>query len=246
MASTKLWSADTAAPWAAVQQGLANAWQAKASERLQELNRWYEDVLPGSIRSRAPDAHITAAELVQLVDWKLNYGKWRPRLLDYAKAATEQQDSATAAAAAAAAPGAAAVKAALDALTVLKGVGPATASAALAAADASGSTPYMGDEALQAACGGRDYTAKAYLQLLDALRAKADWLRQVDPGTGWTAVLVERCLYAAALQEKGGPAAKNAASATAAKAATKPSRGAKASTKAGGKASKVAGAAQPS
>lgn len=29
--------------------------------------RWYEDVLPGAISSRAPDAHITAAELVQLV-----------------------------------------------------------------------------------------------------------------------------------------------------------------------------------
>lgn len=39
MPSAKLWSADTAAPWAAVQQGLANAWQAKDSERLQELNR---------------------------------------------------------------------------------------------------------------------------------------------------------------------------------------------------------------
>lgn len=65
-------------------------------------------------------------------------------------------------------------------------------------------------------------------------------------GAGWTAVLVERCLYAAALQEKGGPAATKAEAATAAKAATKPSRGAKASSKAGGNASKAAGDAQSS
>jgi hypothetical protein len=39
MASTRLWAADTADPWAAVQQGLKDAWQGKASERLQELNR---------------------------------------------------------------------------------------------------------------------------------------------------------------------------------------------------------------
>jgi hypothetical protein len=41
-------------------------------------------------------------------------------------------------------------------------------------------------------------------------------------GTGWTAVLVERCLYAAALQTKGGRAA--AAAGKASKAAKSSSR----------------------
>ena len=48
-------------------------------------------------------------------------------------------------------------KAALEALSApLRGVGPATASAALAAADAArGRWPYMGDEALEVALGSR-------------------------------------------------------------------------------------------
>jgi hypothetical protein len=33
-----------------------------------------------------------------------------------------------------------------------------------------------------AAAASRDYTAKAYLQLLEALRDKADWLAQLHPG----------------------------------------------------------------
>ncbi|KAF6258010.1 hypothetical protein COO60DRAFT_1521097 [Scenedesmus sp. NREL 46B-D3] len=256
MAATKLWASDTAEPWVAVQQAVGSAWQDNASERLRELNGWYEDVLPAAIAGRAPDRHMTAAELVQMVEWKLSYGQKRPRLLEYAKAAAEQQvqdasrkafsqlmgsstaprqhatagaaaeaapagadaaqkrkrqseqppaagkrsktaaasadgdapglqdqrGASAAAAAAADEPSPASLQAALYSLTKLKGVGPATASAAMAAADASGSTPYMGDAALQAAFGRRDYTSKAYLQLVEALRAKADWLRQQDPG----------------------------------------------------------------
>ncbi|KAF6250518.1 hypothetical protein COO60DRAFT_1572163 [Scenedesmus sp. NREL 46B-D3] len=269
MAATKLWASDTAEPWVAVQQAVGSAWQDNASERLRELNGWYEDVLPAAIAVRAPDRHMTAAELVQMVEWKLSYGQKRPRLLEYAKAAAEQQvqdasrkafaqlmgsstaapqhatagaaaeaapagadaaqkrkrqpeqppaagkrsktaaasadgdapglqhqrgASAAAAAAAAAAdePSPASLQAALYSLTKLKGVGPATASAAMAAADASGSTPYMGDAALQAAFGRRDYTCKAYLQLVEALRAKADWLRQQDPGEHGC---VQQCVF---------------------------------------------------
>lgn len=56
------------------------------------------------------------------------------------------------------------------------GVGPATASAVLAAA--SPSCPFMSDESLEAATGSREYTVPAYLSLLERLREKAEQLTQ--------------------------------------------------------------------
>ncbi|KAG2482587.1 hypothetical protein HYH03_018471 [Edaphochlamys debaryana] len=115
-------------------------------------------------------------------------GQWRPKLLSYA----QQQPAGAVEAASRAAlkalrafrpppegsgsgPGAAEgpLKEALGALTALKGVGPATASALLSAARPY-DLPYMGDEALAVAVGRKgDYTDKAYLDLARALRAKA-------------------------------------------------------------------------
>ena len=48
------------------------------------LCRWYTKELPLAVAARAP-LSIVKAELVQLVEWKLLRGKWRPRLLDYAQ-----------------------------------------------------------------------------------------------------------------------------------------------------------------
>ncbi|EFJ49065.1 hypothetical protein VOLCADRAFT_90312 [Volvox carteri f. nagariensis] len=131
--------------------------------------------------------HITRQQLEKLVEWKLARGQWRPRLLSYAREQPEGAVEAASAkalatmrdylpphAAADAATSAAAsattakqhcdtaLRTAVEALTALKGVGPATASALLSAACPY--VPYMGDEAL-ATClpAGRqsDYSIKA-------------------------------------------------------------------------------------
>ncbi|PNH10158.1 hypothetical protein TSOC_003116 [Tetrabaena socialis] len=94
---------------------------------------------------------------------------------------------------------------ALAALTELKGVGPATASALLSAASPR-LAPYMGDEAMAAVLPpGRkvEYTVRAYKELASALRRKAEQLS--SGGARWAAAGVEQCLWVAAvLHTEGG------------------------------------------
>ena len=64
---------------------------------------------------------------------------------------------------------------------MLQGVGPATASAMLTVFTPS--LPFMSDEALAAALPGRpEYTVKQYIQLVEALRNKADALSCASGG----------------------------------------------------------------
>lgn len=70
-----------------------------------------------------------------------------------------------------------------------QGVGPATASAVLSAADPS--VPFMSDEALEAALGSRDYTVPQYLRLLEELRSKAEELS--GKGEGVFVLALEAC-----------------------------------------------------
>lgn len=145
-----------------------------------------------------PIAALTRTDVVKTVAWKLARGTWRPRLLAFAEALTEAQVADAAAAAAAALqsarapapPTTAALGAAIDALSALKGVGPATATALLAAADPA--IPFLSDEASAVVVGKREYTAPVALALTAALRARAAAL-----GPPWTPRDVERALWSA-------------------------------------------------
>jgi len=163
-------------------------------KRLAEFDDFVAVQLPPALRRAAP-RHGNAALLIILVEWKLLRGKWRPALLDMAKAQTDAAVADAMGKALAAlgtsppspspspspagpSPPAAKARAALDALCALRGVGPATASIVLCAATA-GQYPYMGDEALEAALGTRGYTAGEYMALAAALQAKAGELRSL-------------------------------------------------------------------
>lgn len=149
-------------------------------------------------------------QLVRLVDWKLRRGKWRPRLLDYAKAAADEavSDSSLRCFAILANRQQAnnectadTLKASMAAIMELKGVGAATASAIISAADAS--VPFMSDDALSTCLGSRDYTVTAAVRLMEAVQKKARALsRHGDAERKWTSRDVERCLFAAALKDK--------------------------------------------
>ena len=171
--------------------------------------RWYQNELHESIKK---NKKLSKNELVRLVEWKVGQrGKFRPRLLDFAKAATEgavsdaslrsfkalekfkeTSDVPTEA-----------LKQALAPLSELKGIGPATTTAALSAAHPS--IPFLSDEAMLAALGSRDYTVKAAVQLTAALQKKARELSS-NGDKRWTAKEIEQCLFAATKDGAGSKA----------------------------------------
>jgi hypothetical protein len=132
--------------------------------------------------------------------WKLAVGKVRPRLQQFVDSLSN--DSVIEATAAAMEHARAATESwrsieeqgrlAMDSLTTLKGVGPATASCVLSLM--SPHYPFMSDEALEVT-GERVYTAPRFFEFAKQCRDKALLLNK-HPGTHWTARSVERALWA--------------------------------------------------
>lgn len=169
------------------------------------------EALPGRIRDRKPQPHITRDELIKLMEWKLKKGKWRPQLMGYVKALNAKAvKDASIASFQELRDGK--VKEAFEKMCELKGVGPATASAVLAAVDPN--IPFMADEALEAVAseiGPRKYTMTHYMKYLSLMQEKAEWLSgkaressASEDGEGnakapktWSAQKVQLALYAA-------------------------------------------------
>lgn len=149
--------------------------------------------------TRVSDVQITQAELSEVMRWKLLRGKARPKLQAY----VDELPDATVRAASSAAFALATkgqVKGALDALSKpLKGVGPATASAILAAYDQR--IPFMSDEALALLGGKPKYTLAESADLTQLLGRLARVLQRAEPAGSarrWTAQCVQQAVWAAA------------------------------------------------
>nr|GMD96430.1 Ena/VASP-like protein [Ipomoea batatas] len=109
---------------------------------LLSLDAFYRNELPLLLRQRNPTPYLTTSDLTKLMQWKLTRGKWRPRLLDFVSSLDDAVVKSASQAAFQSLPD---VLKAVSELTVLKGVGPATASAVLAAY-APDVAPFMSDE----------------------------------------------------------------------------------------------------
>ena len=155
---------------------------------LPDLDTWYREALPTQIAAREP-AYVTLSELIRLTEWKMARGVWRaPNLvLVRSNEATIVQETSATALTKIPHP-----TAPIAELAKLKGVGPATASAAVAAA-APELYPFF-DELVAAQLPGLGpiaWTLSYYARYADALRVVARAL-----GKGWTPALLERAFWA--------------------------------------------------
>merc|ERR1711990_885691 len=176
------------------------ALQAKAdsknskSEVLLKLDKWYQNELPKKIKSRGKEAHLTHDEIVQLIKWKLARGVFRPRLKDLIQMNTPRVVMQETKKAFRAIDKRKDIEAAVSALSNLKGVGPAMASAVLAAGCPE-LAPFMADECLLSMgdTEGIDYTMKEYMKLVAKTQACVDRLN--EEGGSWTPHKVELAVW---------------------------------------------------
>jgi len=164
-------------------------------ETLIKLDKWYQNELPKKIQSRGKEGFfLTHDEIVQCIKWKLARGQFRPRLKDLVQMNTprvvmqetkkafrqliKRND----------------IESAIQAMSNLKGVGPAMASAVLAAG-APQLAPFMADECLLSLpeIEGIDYTLKEYLRLVEKTKECVDRLNA--EGSGWTPHKVELAVW---------------------------------------------------
>jgi len=204
--TTRLWKSDDPAEWRKALDAYPDRLAALNDPKLQELDAWFWGSLGDAIRARDPN-RLTAPELVRVVEWKLARGKFRPNLVKFARAHTE----ATAGKATSEALkrfGSSSngddrnknknwLEACLAPLCDLKGIGPATASAVLAAATPL--IPMMSDEliavALPNATASQMYSMQRLQALVDKTRAKANKV-------GMTPREVVRAIFAEAARTK--------------------------------------------
>ncbi|XP_065283805.1 uncharacterized protein Amun [Dermacentor albipictus] len=162
-------------------------------EELIKLDAWYQEQLPKTIQARK-DKHLVHEELVKIMKWKLMRGKYRPQLLDLVRINTELAVKSTSKKAFRKLPN---LSGAITALTNLKGIGPATASAILAAAFPE-QAPYMADESMLSTPGveATDYTLAEYLNYAERIKTCTEQLAEKDPNSTWTPHKVELVLWA--------------------------------------------------
>ena len=185
-----LWSSRTRTQWKAALDSYDEVISRQGVAKLEARDRWYRDELPGLINARRP-RHVTHPELVRLTEWKMSRGKWRAPNLILVKGNTPALVKATTTAGLALVPD---PTAPIAKIAELAGVGPATASAILSAAEPT-IYPFF-DELVAAQIPGLGpvaFSLSYYRRYAEGLRERAAAL-----GGKWTVTMVERALWAEA------------------------------------------------
>lgn len=168
----------------------AKTMKPEKSKQLQQLDHWYQNDLPQSIQSRK-EKFITHEELCKLMKWKLTRGKFRPRLEQLVQTNLEKDVEEVSKKAFKKLPN---LSAAIQELTILKAIGPATASAVLAAG-APEQAGFMADESMLPLPGMQpiSYTLGFYLKYMDEVKTLVKRLNKA--GNDWTPHKVEITLW---------------------------------------------------
>lgn len=186
LAMADLWTSRSMPAWEHACASYATVIEHQGVKRLPDLERWYRESLPASIAARSIP-HVTHEELVRVTEWKMARGIWRARNLALVKGNPAEKVEEVSADALSAIPD---PRRPIALLAELGGVGPATASAVVAAA-APEAYPFF-DELVAAqipGMGAVKFTAGYYARYAAAIRERADEL-------GWSPVRVEQALWA--------------------------------------------------
>jgi hypothetical protein len=190
----ELWASDDCAAWAGALDAYPAVVAAQGVTRLVELDAWYREELPGRLAAREP-AHVTLEELARATEWKMKRGVWRARNLALVRGNDPGEVERTSAEALALVPE---PRKPVTLLSRLAGVGPATASAVLAAARPD-VYPFF-DELIAAQVpdlGPVAFTPAYYARYAERLRERAAALATLCPEGGWTPHAVGQALWAA-------------------------------------------------
>jgi len=169
----------------------------KKPEDFLKLDRWFQNELPKKIKSRGADPHLVYDEMIKCMKWKLQRGKFSPRLKDLIQMNTPRLIMAETKKAFRAIVKKEDLASAVAALCNLKGVGPAMSSVVLTAGvpDQCG---FMADECMMAIpeIESIDYTTKELLKYVEQLRKAAERLNSQGGSVKWNAHQVEKALWA--------------------------------------------------
>jgi hypothetical protein len=189
-----LWANDDTAAWSAALESYPAVIEARVVSRLPELDRWYRVEFCGQLDGRSP-LQISHDELVRVTEWKMKRGAWRARNLVLVRGNTPDEVERATREAFALIPE---PRKPVARIAELAGVGPATASAVLAAVrpdlypffdeDVAAQIPDLGPVA---------FTMPYYLRYAARLRDRATEL-----GGDWTAHAAGMALWARAIGRK--------------------------------------------
>jgi hypothetical protein len=188
-----LWSSANCAEWEAASERYTEVIQAQRVRDLPELDLWYRTEFPASLAARSP-VYVIRDELERVTRWKMKRGVWRERnrlLVAGNEPKTVKQLSIEAFAAV---PD---PRRPIAILSQLAGVGPATASAVLAAFRPD-IYPFF-DELVAAQIPGLgtvSFTPAYYQRYAAQLRERAERLKGQCHERQWTAQDVSQALWA--------------------------------------------------